>query len=272
MQKTLWMALFVFICCLLSPCYAVQQAGKVQLIMMPAQGVQEEQLVTWLQQDGRFKKIADSLNNALRFPHNLTIRFVSKGMPHYIPRQYEIQIPYEYIMATALIFKKYYGGETAAYHEYVLHNVQFVLYHELAHALIDLYELPVLGNEEGAADTLAVLVALEYLDNGYELILDVADFFSILNLRKQNNYKVSDLWDEHSLTIQRYYNIMCLTYAKFPARIQKQVNTESTQDLADMIKVKGSYCQNTYRKEIYSWNKLLQPYDKGLHLKAEYRK
>src|SRR5947209_7982502 len=45
--------------------------------------------------------------------------------------------------------------------EFVTGNVLFVLAHETAHALISVFEIPVIGREEDAADALAAIVALK---------------------------------------------------------------------------------------------------------------
>ena len=40
--------------------------------------------------------------------------------------------------------------------------VDATLYHEMGHAFIDLYELPIVSSEEDAADSLSAYIILEY--------------------------------------------------------------------------------------------------------------
>lgn len=84
----------------------------------------------------------------------------------------------------------------------------FILVHEWGHVLIDLYDLPVLGKEEDAADALATVFMTKFVDGGTEYAFDAAKFFDALSVR-QRKLAENDYWDEHSLDKQRAYSIVC---------------------------------------------------------------
>ena len=46
--------------------------------------------------------------------------------------------------------------------------VRFVFLHEIAHAIIDKYKLPIIGNEEDAADRCSAYINLEELGQGFK--------------------------------------------------------------------------------------------------------
>ena len=46
---------------------------------------------------------------------------------------------------------------------YVQSNLEFTLLHELAHAVIELHDIPVLGGQEQAADQIALMLSLIHI-------------------------------------------------------------------------------------------------------------
>ncbi|NWH09375.1 MAG: hypothetical protein HXY22_12155 [Alphaproteobacteria bacterium] len=105
---------------------------------------------------------------------------------------------------------------------YVLANVEFTVLHELGHALIHTLNLPVLGKEEDAADTIAVAGILisdkeRLRQNLLERVTAISDEW-LLEWKEEGNQAA--YWDSHSLEIQRFYNIVCLIYGSDPERFK----------------------------------------------------
>lgn len=105
---------------------------------------------------------------------------------------------------------------------YVLANTQFTLLHELGHALIHTLQLPVLGREEDAADTLAIAGLLigdqEKLEpHLLERLIAISDEW-LLEWNESESQPA--YWDSHSLEIQRFYNIVCLIYGSDTERFK----------------------------------------------------
>ena len=115
------------------------------------------------------------------------------------------------------------AGESADVEEdrllFVIGNIAFVLAHEFSHLVIDDYDIPVLGNSEDAADTLAA-VSLIRLDRArpeknyayIRMLLSAADGNRILwetGLEREN----PDTYGaRHPLSVQRVSRIVCLVY------------------------------------------------------------
>ncbi len=108
--------------------------------------------------------------------------------------------------------------ETAA--GFISSNVVATFYHELGHALIDVLDLPVLGREEDAADALSALLIHQIWeeDSANAIIHDTANSFLIYNSLAEAEGYDTPFWDEHSLDLQRYYNLICLFYGADPER------------------------------------------------------
>ncbi len=100
---------------------------------------------------------------------------------------------------------------------YVDSNTLAIFYHELGHALIDVMNLPVLGQEETAADVLSVLL-FDYIfveDDAEAIARDVAASFLLAAAEPDGE---PAFWDVHGLDLQRFFTLVCLHYGAFPDR------------------------------------------------------
>ena len=97
-----------------------------------------------------------------------------------------------------------------------------VFLHEVSHALFDLFKLPLLGQEEDAADQLAAYFVLQFpKERKRRLVLGGAyAHASELKVRRvQDLYRRrlqlgshASFADEHGTTAQRLYNLLCIAY------------------------------------------------------------
>ncbi|MFL6199824.1 MAG: DUF4344 domain-containing metallopeptidase [Thermoanaerobaculia bacterium] len=176
----------------------------------------------------------------------------------YDPEAQEISVCYELI--------EYYSGmflsedqteeEAAEGGEAVAGATLFTFFHELGHALIDLYDLPVTGREEDAVDQLATMILLEGGDEGETAALNGAWSF-LTEEEEDDSEEEPAFWDEHSLDEQRFYNIVCWSYGKNPEAFQELVDDETLPE------GRAARCPAEYDRMSRSWDALLDPYVKG---------
>lgn len=129
----------------------------------------------------------------------------------------------------------------------------FTFFHEMGHALIAIYDLPVTGKEEDAVDQLAALILLEGGEEGENAAIDGANSFV-----GEDEEEMDDLsfWDEHSFDEQRFYNILCWIYGKDPEGYQYLVDDET------LPAGRAERCPAEYDRMSRSWQALLAPYVK----------
>lgn len=102
-------------------------------------------------------------------------------------------------------------------------NIEFVVLHELAHLLLNELEVPVIGPQEHAADYLATIALIRPDQVNPERTNRVLQYVSAVmygfagawDLDKPDVNQLP-YWDNHSLTIQRFYNVGCLLYGSNP--------------------------------------------------------
>jgi Putative metallopeptidase len=142
--------------------------------------------------------------------------------------------------------------------EFVVGNTLVLLLHEMGHVLISEMHLPVLGREEDAADTFA---ALRLLQVGTEFsqrsLADAAKGWFLNDRRDQQTGEKPLLYDEHNLSQQRAYQIVCLMVGSDPVKFK------SLADETKMPESRQKTCKRDYTKASAAWDAVLMPYRRG---------
>lgn len=200
------------------------------------------------QQIELLESIFASLNEFIELPSELIAEYSECGEENafYDPETQKITLCYEIIEWVESISKESENPDEVA-----MNILMFFTLHEIGHALVDLYELPITGREEDVADQLATFFLLWSNDTG---ILDTADsFYSDLSWLEANELPFAD---EHSLDHQRYYNILCWVYGSDMQNYQYLVDEEF------IPQERANYCEGEYITLNNSFLTLLDPYIK----------
>ncbi len=196
-----------------------------------------------------FELQVEFLNDTFVLPYDLTVKILDCGVSNafYDPTNHEVHMCYEIVrdfMRTA--YDLYYYDDDAA-HAHILDTIDFVFYHEVGHALIDAYNIPILGREENTADSFAAYVILEYTDSdGQYIVLGAAKQFRAWEEEQSHDYSAI-----HNLHIQRFYDLACYMYGKDP-------ETSVALSTAYLLpSERRDYCQYDYEKLVRDWDGLL---------------
>src|SRR5262249_36101904 len=134
-------------------------------------------------------------------------------------------------------------------------NLLFALVHEVGHTAISEMGLPVLGREEDAADSFAVMYML-WRGNDFTrgVLIQAAKSWFLADERAQVEGIKAAFYDEHGVDKQRAYQIGCLMVGSDP---------DKYRDLADSVGMpedrQGS-CVGDYSNAKWSWETLLKPH------------
>lgn len=143
--------------------------------------------------------------------------------------------------------------------QFAINNSLFVMQHEIGHLFVGEFELPVLGKEEDAADGLATLFLLnQQSEDGNEALIDAADGWYLAEYdNAAEEYEASDFYGEHSLSIQRAYQVVCFMVGADPETFA-EVATEYEID-----EERQESCASDYESAANSWAGLLEPNEGG---------
>ena len=138
--------------------------------------------------------------------------------------------------------------------DFVVGNVVFVMLHEMSHLVIEDFDVPVLGNSEDAADTLAA-VTLIRMDRArpegdfllIRMLLTAADANRILWQRGLEQNNPAAYLARHPLSLQRAARIACLVYGS---------DTELLEPLPDIVGLpifRADWCDAEYADAEKAW-------------------
>ncbi len=173
--------------------------------------------------------------------------YLENGVAKEIPRQ-----PNEPFTSTSLGL---IPGFTRA--EVIIGGSVGVILHELGHALFDIQDIPLFGREEDGADQIASLLMLQF---GRQVALTtIKGFYNVWHhsnaerlIAQKGQIKPYQEADEHSLDIQRSYNLLCMAYGKDP---------EAFQELADRLlpRIRKANCAEEYKQVAHAFRKTVLP-------------
>lgn len=143
---------------------------------------------------------------------------------------------------------------------FVAANLIAIFYHELGHALIDVMELPIFGQEEDAADVLSILMVHEIFEE--QSAVDIA-YATAMGLSREAEMRTSRgeetvWWGVHGADMQRYYTLVCLFYGAAPDRRRNFADELGLPD------ARAETCREEYELARRAWGPVLDElYDAG---------
>lgn len=233
--------------------------GKFRLSYAQVQDPDYRELRNAFKEEKFLEEVVSGLNETFRIPRDVevTMRECGEANAYYESDSRRISLCYELVGYFADFF--YADAETEededAAAEAVAGATLFTLFHELGHALIDVWDLPITGREEDAVDQLATIILLEGGEDGEAAALNGAlSFWEEEDQEASAEEEEASFWDEHSLGEQRYYNIVCWSYGSNPEGLADLIEDEwLPQERADQ-------CPDEFARMSKAWDTLLSPY------------
>ncbi len=201
-----------------------------------------------------FENEAEWLNTMIRLPKDIPIVFLECGKLNafYSSRMGEIQICYEMLAHENKLFADEDAEERT---ESVRSATEFILYHEVGHALIDVLGIDTPGREEDVVDGLASYLLIgEGSDESLNAVINAARIFESFP---------GNMADEHSFGLQRVYQMLCYIYGSDPTAHSDFVGDDAKEDRYLVPTSRAPGCPTEYVRMKRGWDALLRPYWKG---------
>ncbi len=236
-------------------------AGKFIVVFAPPKNSDEQILVSLLKQ-AQMPLVFSELTKHMILPRNITISVQGGDAgPYYSPQDADDRPQPPVLGARAQRTGSDRSTRRSKPYDIGYHFAEleyFVLFHEVGHALVDQWDIPVLGREEDAVDAFSTIFMTEIVKRG-DFALAGAEFFLDLDKLTGANGQL-DFADEHSFNKQRAYSIACWVYGSDPAK-WSTTNLKTFLPAARRVR-----CADEYRKLKKAWFGLLKP-----HLRASRR-
>ena len=163
---------------------------------------------------------------SFRLPEDLYIKAVNcDGIPNaYFFRENDkptIRICYEYLKSVREMLPKETTPEGITPREALMGQFLFTAAHEFGHAVFDIYNLPVLGRQEDAADEFATYFLLQFGgERAHRLIRGAAyayyDYVQKNKDKPKVTLPIAAFSSDHGTPEQRFYNLVCIAYGADP--------------------------------------------------------
>lgn len=233
--------------------------GDFKVVHTPLADHKYDSIDQAIRENRTLEDAAEQLNEKLALPQDITLQAKSCGQPNafYNPDDHSLTICYE-LMEHFYNLAKAQGKSEQESNIYMNDAITFVFCHELGHALIDTYKLPVTGREEDVADQLATYVSCEELgERGERAAAAGAMSFAYQSGGGRGQPGDQAYADEHSLDQQRFYNILCWLYGHDPNKHSKIVSSGA------LPRNRAQRCSGEYHQIVTTWQELLKPYRKN---------
>ena len=197
--------------------------------------------------------IVEELKKEIVLPFEIQVAFEECNGPdsYYDEDSHEIVICYELIETYYYLFSRSLTARNAR-NEATKGAVVSMFLHEVAHALIDGWDLSIAGREEDAADQFSTLMLINGLPDGDKMALNGARSFKLLADLERGLQK--DYSDPHSLDEQRFFNTICLVYGHRPEQYEYLIRN------ATLPAKRAFDCEEEYARVNKSWQTLLAPH------------
>jgi Putative metallopeptidase len=197
--------------------------------------------------------IAGELKKRIALPFDIHVIFEECGDPDssYDEDTHRITICYELIDDYNRLFSRTLKTKTER-DVAAKGTLVSIFLHEVAHALIHGWNLPITGREEDAADQFSTLMLINGLPDGEQMALGAARGFKLLADMGKGEEK--DYADPHSLDEQRYFNTICLVYGHRPEQNEFLIRNGT------LPAHRAFDCEEDYARVKKSWQTLLAPH------------
>jgi hypothetical protein len=202
--------------------------------------------------------------SAFRLPENLYMKAVNcNGIPNaYFFREDDkptIRICYEYLREVYSMIPKEPTAEGLTPREAFTGQLLFAIAHEFGHAVFDIYNLPVLGRQEDAADQFATHFLLNFGGQlAQRLIWGAAysynGFLKNLKDKPKVTVPITSFASDHGAPEQRFYNLVCIAYGYDPKIFADVVERGYLPD------PRAKVCKYEYSNLAYAIAKLVGPH------------
>ena len=235
----------------------IADAGDFGLTYQPAENRNLAGLIDPIREAAVIEPEIDWLNQAFALPRDVTVVWLECGEDNafYDTETTTIELCYEMVDDFVDRFEAD-GDDPEDAFWYAMDAAAFFFHHEVGHALVDLYALPITGREEDASDELAAITLIEGWEDGALTLMAAMDSFYLSGMEEEASGDAEDLpfWDEHAFDLQRFYRIACLIYGSDAEEEAWLVEDGSVPE------EQAEACVDEYAQKRESWSRLLEPY------------
>ena len=232
--------------------------SRISFAYIPPDSVKYQPIMQRLKNRQLLEKLSAFLS-PLKLPHSFYLVARQCGQPNafYNGSNWRIEICYEILeLIERMAPRESAAGADGFTHDEVVYGgFVGVLLHETGHAVFDMYNVPVFGREEDAADQMAAFIALNFNKDVARMITrGFAYLWRAFAAGGGDPKGWEEFSDEHGTSQQRYFNTLCMGYGGDPQLFQDFV------DRGWLPKERAESCADEYQQVRLAFVKTLLPF------------
>ncbi len=207
------------------PTFASEMAaGRINIEYVPPKNRDHEALYLQLMERMSLEKIR-AIFMPFRLPVDVKIRTI--GCDGVANAWYQpvdgvptISVCYEYLYQLWKRLPTMITSDGPTPTDALVGQMLFVFAHEFGHLAFDVYDVPIFGHEEDAADNFATFMMLQFREDAPRLIMGAAWSYHafIKNVREnpKTNLPLAAFSSNHGQPEERFFNMQCMAYGSDP--------------------------------------------------------
>jgi Putative metallopeptidase len=235
----------------------IDQTNRVSIAYIAAKDPVLQEFYSLLAQRHALEKIREILG-PFRLPEELTIKTAECGVINswYKRENFKptVTVCYEYLrhILESLPNETTPAGVTPA--DAAVGQFFWVTFHEIGHAIFDIFDVPIFGHPEDAADNFAAYMLLQFGKGQAPRLIGGAVWAwrAYLGDYKRNPVvpkRITAFASDHGLPEERFYNLLCLSFGADPVQFA-EANDYLPATRSPNCEFEYSTLVNAFHKEI----------------------
>jgi hypothetical protein len=239
---------------------SVGQSDRLSIVYVPPNNSVFREVQELLRQHNALEKIKEILS-PFRFPEQLSIETTECGAVNsYYQRKNlkpTVTLCYEFLKRTLELLPNETNPVGLTPPDAAVGQFFWVTFHEVGHAAFDMFNVPIFGHEEDAADNFATFIMLQFGKGQARRLINGAAWAwrAYLGDYQKNpvvQTRLAAFATDHGLPQERFYNLVCLAFG---------ANSQEFADLASFLPpTRSPNCSHEYQTLVRAFRQQIRPH------------
>lgn len=246
-----------------APAPAPEPASWIKVEYVPPKNP-EHQKVFDLVKERRALETFRDIFGVINSPYELTVKTVgcdgvSNAWYQREGKRPTVSICYEYLQELMQSMPKETTPAGITPQDAIVGQLMFAVAHEMGHAMYDIFDVPIFGRQEDAADQFATYVMLQFGgERALRLVKGAAysyrDFIKGYKEKPKVTLPLAVFSSDHGLPEERFYNLACIAYGYDPKVFAEFVEKEY------LPQSRAKKCDFEYSDIKYAFQQVIGPH------------
>jgi hypothetical protein len=236
------------------------QSDRVSVVYVPPNNFSFQEVYELLRQRSALEKVKEILS-PFRFPEQLTVETTECGAvnSYYQRKNFKptVTICYEFLKRILELLPNETTPAGLTPTDAAVGQFFWVTFHEVGHAAFDMFNVPIFGHEEDAADDFATFIMLQFGKGQARRLINGAAWAwrAYLGDYQKNpvvQTRLAAFATDHGLPQERFYNLVCLAFG---------ANSQEFADFESFLPpTRSPNCSHEYQTLVRAFRQEIRPH------------